>query len=248
MNYTSANSHLGDIAWHCQIMQRIQPQCGRFIVPQEYFWQTQEMLEGCDVKAQTVDMPGTYAEAVSTWIACGRFEQNGVRYEHNIDLVEYLCHWADQIALENGSAHKFERADLLSSFPAILRNVAAPEFDVLVINSPPRSGQCPGWDQGEMDVLIEQINHKNKVICTNATDAGVSVISGSLCNIGNLSLRAKLVIGVASGPIWGALNIWRTCPIYLFLDPIKLDYGAGPIPAAASVDAMWDLLNKDGYL
>lgn len=260
MIYTSANSHLGDICWHCQIMKW----CGSghtYYVPLEYHWQIHECLEGSDTRLLALEeLKGDTDEdhARNTWIACGRFEPD-VHYENNIDLVEYLTRWAEKIGAEaNGCYTPYRRRDLLTSFPAILRNVVAPEFDVLVINSPPRSGQCPGWNEIEMDGLIEKLiwagsnstkGIRHRVLCTNKNMANAEVISASLCNIGNLSLRAKLVVGVASGPIWGALNIWRTCPIYVFLDPIRLNYGPEhPVHHAVSVADMTEQLTRDGWL
>lgn len=247
MIYASQNSHLGDIAWHCQILQLIGGS-HEYYVPEEYAWQVREMVNGLvDVEVLTSEAP---KEALSTWIACGRFEDRGVRYEHNIDLIEYLCRWGNEIARENGSEFWFERGDLLASFPAILRNFAAPEFDVLVVNSPPRSGQCPRWEQREMDCLIHELSNNCRVIQTNTPyEMFLGVIKASLCNIGNLSLRAKLVIAVAAGPAFGALNVWRTCPIYLLLDPIRLDYGeAHPVTHCASVGELRERLTKDGWL
>lgn len=242
MIYSSRNSHLGDIAWHCQILQRI-PGHHLFWVPEEYRWQVAEMSP--QIHLLKNDPP----DALNTWIACARFEQQGVKYEHNIDLIEYLTRWAGAIGKEAGQLLPFERHDLLASFDAIKRNVVAPEFDVLIVNSPPKSGQCPKWDQGEMNGLISDLAHSYRVVCTNSLPHAIPVISGSLCNIGNLSLRAKFVVGVASGPMFGALNIFRTCPIYIFLDPIVLNYGPDhPVNHAVSVEDMREQLKRDGYL
>lgn len=245
MIYSSRNSHLGDCAWHLQILQNV-PGRHLYWVPEEYRWQLAECSP--DVCFLKHDPP----EGLNTWIACGRFEGQGIRYEHNTDLIEYLVRWANAIAKEAGAPSVLDRKDMLMSFPAIQRNVVAPDFDVLVINSPPRSGQCPRWDQGEMNELIYELADRYRLLVTNRNEEienDPSFISASLCNIGNLSLRAELVIGVASGPIWGALNIWRTCPIYVFLDPIKLDYGRDhPVNHAVSVADTREQLKRDGWL
>lgn len=250
MIYTSANSHIGDCCWALNVLTRIYGS-HKFHCPVEYHWQLHEIvvecLIGCEI--ELLPLETAPADALNTWIACGRFEHAGVRYENNVDMVDFLLRWSRAMMVEGGMPPTFhEREDLLFRFPAIKRNVVAPELDILVINGAPRSGQCPGWDNEEMDELISDLGFAHKVVCTNCTTAAnddkegfITTISASLCNIGNLSLRAKLIVAVASGAHWMVHNPWRTCPLYLFLDPIRLNYGK-EIPHAANVGEMRELL------
>lgn len=258
MIYTSANGHLGDTVWALHVICRIYGQ-HKFYCPREYHWQLFDIVADCkDCNIELLPLEDAPKDALNTWIACGRFEHAGVRYENNIDMVDYLLRWSRAMMVEGDMPPTFgNREDLLFDFPAICRNVVAPEFDVLVVNSPPLSGQCPGWDQGEMDGLIHDlagIGHGRRVLCTNPTtadhfqligvrDYNVNTVSASLCNIGNLSLRAKLVVATASGAHWCIWNPWRTCPLYLFLSPQKLDYGQ-KIPHAANVAEMREHLRE----
>lgn len=257
MIYTSANSHAGDICWALNVLTRIYGS-HKFHCPVEYHWQLHELIEGTEI--ELLPLETAPPDALNTWIACGRFEHAGVRYANDIDMVDFLLRWSRAMMVEGGMPPTFhEREDLLFRFPAILRNVVAPEFDILVVNSPPLSGQCPGWDQGEMSALITELGTKqHRVLATNSTEETytivwhegkattsgfVKTISASICNIGNLSLRAKLVVAVASGAHWMVHNPWRTAPLYLFLDPIRLNYGK-EIPHAANVGEMRELLKE----
>lgn len=246
MIYTSGVSHAGDVVWALNVLTRIYGS-HKFHCPVEYHWQLREALDGSVGDIELLPLETAPADALNTWIACGRFEHAGVRYENNVDMVDFLLRWSRAMMVEGGMPPTFhEREDLLFRFPAIKRNVVAPEFDILVVNSPPLSGQCPGWDQGEMDGLIRDFSRKWKVLTTNNTAAcfeEVKTVSASLCNIGNLSLRAKLVVATASGAHWMVHNPWRTCPLYLFLDPIRLRYSeTQEIPHAATVGEMRELL------
>lgn len=253
MIYTSGPSHLGDCLWALHVIRKI-PGLHQFYCPVEYHWQLQECADNivlADIKSAPVD-------AVNTWIAANSFPP--VVYENNIDVVEYLLRW-DNALLKEGLKEalrlggwdptmSFERRqDVLFDFPVIRRNVVAPEFDILVVNCPPGSNQCPEWNQVHMDELIFQLGKNHRVLATNLTTSGAATVSASVCNIGNLSLRAKCVLAVASGAHWCIHNLWNAhVPKYLFLEPQRLDYGRGDITHAKNVAQMRDELKKGGWL
>lgn len=233
MIYTSANSHLGDIAWFCHVARRLKG-THQYYVPVEYHWQVAEMLEGTQV--ELLDIKDAPPDALSTWIACGRFESQGVTYANQTDMVAYLMRWNNALLREAGEDFQFtKREEMLFNFGAIRRNLCAPQFDILVINSPPLSGQCHEWDQGQMDDLIHTLGNTGTVLCTNPCRYAPS-ISASICGIGNLSLRAKKIVAVASGAHWMIHSPWsQHIEKTLFLDPIRLDYGGGNIRHAKNV-------------
>lgn len=249
MIYTSANCHLGDVFWSCLALRKLGGR-HQYYMPTEYHWQIAELLEGKDVTLLPLeDAP---PEAKNTWIACARFEPRVV-YRGDTDLVAYLMAWSNQLCEEAGEGHHFQkREDLLFDAPAILRHVDVPEFDALVINCPPRSGQCPGWKQDESDALIQKIGEKHRTIVTNPTTAtNVHTISASVCGIGNLSLRAKFVVAVASGGHWMIWNKWATgdVPFYIFLDPIVLNFSEKlKVQFHGHCKGMAEALEKDGWL
>lgn len=248
MIYTSANSHLGDCTWMANILYRIGGEHD-FYVPEPYMRCIAECLESTDTKVK--DIVHSPREALSSWIACGRFDRQGVSYRNQVDLVEYLMQWGNAISRECGHPHAMftQRQEILCSFPAIRREFEAPEFEILIVNCPPLSGQAPGWDQGEMDVLIGWLSKRHKVLCTNPTTIDVPVFTGSICAIGNLSCRAKLVIAVSSGGAACIHNEWNeSVPKMIFLHPIVLNYGRGDIHHFANCAEMTKSLHSEGWL
>jgi hypothetical protein len=223
MIYTNANGHLGDAVWHAIILRKIGGH-HTFYVPQPYMRCINECLEGTDIEVK--DMAGAPADALSAWIACGRFESHGVRYQHQTDIVHYLLQWANAIGRECGEPRTLfqQRQDMLCRFPAIQRDIEAPEFDVLVVNAQPLSGQCPQFDNREMNTLIVMLAEKHKVLCTNTVEVDAPVIDTSICGIGNLANRAKLVVAVSTGASACIHNKFAETRTMLLLAPIVLDY------------------------
>lgn len=247
MRWTSANGHLGDQLWHAQILRRIGGK-HEFYVPPAYMPEIAECLEGTEVEVK--DIVFSPADALSTWIACGRFYSKGLDWHNQTDLVDYLMKWGNNIARECGvvPAPFLHRQQMLCDFPAIQRHVDAPEFDILIINAQPGSAQVVGFDNREMNALIAKLASKHKVLCTNPTDSGAPEIMTSICGIGNLSLRAKLIVAVSTGAAACIHNTFAEPNTMLLLDPIRLDYGRHNITHFANCREVESVLQIGGWL
>lgn len=249
MIFTSANSHLGDSLWAAIALRRIGGQ-HTFHVPYPYLAEIMECLEGTNIRVR--DIQEAPADALSTWIACGRYERSGVLWRNQTDIIDFLMQWANAMARECGVSETLfkYRQDMLCDFPAIQRDVEAPEFDVLVVNAAPLSGQAPGWDNGEMDVLIGWLARKHRVLCTNPTTAkDVPVFRGSIAAIGNLSTRAKAIVAVSTGASACVNNAWNSeIPKWIFLSPQFLNYGRSDIIHCENVEAAVKSLKTEGWL
>lgn len=217
-------SHLGDCVWAILIMRKI-PGRHIFFCNPEYRHQLIECCEGTEIEIRPeMERP---SNAKCTWIGSGLYANRGIRWSNQPDVIGFLCAWGNCMAVDCGAQVMFERKDFLADFPAINRPVYdIPEFDALVINCQPQSGQVPRYDNGEMNNLIEDITRNQKTVCTNPTSAlEAIVVNKSLCEIGSLANRAKFVVAIASGAHWGIHNVFnRTVPIFLLLDPYKLLY------------------------
>jgi hypothetical protein len=110
-------------------------------------------------------------------------------------------------------------------------------LDVLIINSPPTSGQCPGYDHGEVCRLGQELRENGLyVLFTNWEGETPYTIT----EIAKLSIRAKLIIEVANGPAFPTHNIWNTeTDRIILLSPMFLDYhtGAKHLQAANAAEA-----------
>lgn len=213
-----------------------------FYCPEEYHRNLQDLCEDRDIKLMPQDPHP--ADAKCTWIGSQRYSHRGITWGNQSDVLAFLCAWSSEMALECGLPKMFVKHDLLCDWPAINRPVhEVPDFEVLVINSPPRSGQCPRWDQGQMDGLIQRIAVKNRVVCTNPTAAvspNITVIDKTISEIGSLSLRASFIVALATGAHWPVHNVFdRTIPTFLFLDdPLKILWDDKQIPQHGLVSGM----------
>jgi hypothetical protein len=244
----SGPSHLGDIVWCLTALRRI-PGPHILFTPAEY---QPQLLDLCEHRLiELAPLEQALPDAKCTWIGCGRFTAQGLTWRNDIDVVDFLMKWSNLMCVENGIAPQFiHRQDMLADWPAIQRHAEAPEFDVLVINALPLSGQIPRYDNVEMNALIEELAAKYRVIVTNPTPAkGAIPFSGTLSQIANLGLRSKFVVANATGPSWGLHNVWsQSIPTYLMVDPYKLDYSR-PMPCHGLVrDGMRWQLQQDGWL
>lgn len=151
------------------------------------------------------------ANAINSWLACDNFIHTfpGRNSEH----VKYMIAWFDYLAKKAGLESPIKTVeDLLLDYPALLKPVPVPQdYDVLVINSPPCSGQYRGWNPGEWMNLVRDLAKKNSVITTEKVDAFPCTrdFGLSLTGIGSLSRTVRNIIGVATGPIWPTLNVWN---------------------------------------
>lgn len=229
MNYQSGPSHLGDTAWCLLALRRI-PGPHTFFTPVEYHPQLIDLCENRRIELAPLEQAPP--DARCTWIGCGRFESQWLRWSNQVDIVGFLMQWSNLLCIENGIEPQFvNRQDMLADWPAICRHSEAPEFDALVINAQPMSGQIPRYSNSEMNSLIEELTTRHRVLVTNETTAKDAMqFSGTISQIGNLSLRAKFIIANATGPMWGIHNVWsQGIAKYIMCDPYLLDYGQ-PMP------------------
>lgn len=247
MRFTSANGHLGDQVWHAQMLRRIGGK-HEFYMPPAYMPEIAECLEGTEIEVK--DIVYSPADALSTWIACGRFHLKGLDWQNQTDLVDYLMKWGNNIARECGVTETVfrHRQEMLCDFPAIQKPIIAPEFDILIINANPGSAQCNGYCSREMNVLIGKLAAKQKVLCTNPTDADAPQIQTSICGIGNLSCRAKLIVAVSTGAAACIHNVFSEPRTMLFLSPIFLDYGRSNLSHHKDCAEMEASLKEEGWL
>lgn len=160
------------------------------------------------------------------------------------DYANFYIAWFQHLAAEMGLESPIKQpSDLLFDYPKLLEPAwPGEEFDYLVINSRPCSGQFMAYDRVDyFDPLIEKLCASGKsVVCTQ--DSVSAAVSGAkvtcrqfntvppltITQIGNLSLRCKNIIAVATGPLWPTLSVWAKpekriicldCPERNIIDP-----------------------------
>lgn len=249
MNWHLGPGHQGDAIWAMTAMRRIDG-THVFYCPERYHRNLIDICEDRDITLMTdVNVP---ADAKCVWIGNQRFSHAGVNWRGQEDIIGFLTQWSGQMSIEAGSPRIFSRFDMLADWHAINHPVNdVPEFDALVINCQPQSGQVPRFNNAELEALIGIIAKKHRTVCTNPTvNSDVTVIDKTVSEIGSLANRAQFVVAIASGGSWGIHNVFnRTVPIYLLLDPIKLDYGDRQYPTHGLVtQGLQPQLQNDGWI
>jgi hypothetical protein len=259
MNYDYFNNwHLGDCLWQCVFLRKAATahpdHSFTFYCPGVYHGQLNEViadLPNVTLKPLEQKTPG----AIDCWMGTGTY--NGKQYWHNHpqrnDVVVFFIDWFNRLCEQSKIEPLFrDRTDCLFEYPA-LHNISAPapDFDYLVINSAPLSGQF-NWNPTAMNRLIQRLSQKQRVITTNA-----SAVTHLFCTekqgmtvtqIGNISLRAKGIVMVANGPCWPTFNAQNLSkPRLILLNQVRIDYGVVH-PHFDSTEAAEAYLQQQGLL
>ena len=152
---------------------------------------------------------------VDTWVgASGWFYTQPDRHDF---VAIYHRHFAN-LSRALGLACPFAGADprdLLFDYPAL----EMPPADggvarLLVVNSPPQSGQFQGFSHDGFDRVIALLDAAGHNVITTSP----SLIADIPCTqaqrmdvtaIGRLAQRCTAIIGVPTGPMWPTFNVWN---------------------------------------
>jgi len=166
---------------------------------------------------QFVDANNT-CRARNVWKNAGGFWEN---HTFRNDYTNFYIRWFQKLAAEMGLLSPIMHpANMLFDYPKLLEPAwPTAGFDYMVINSRPCSGQFLAYNHvNYFDPLIVKLRALgNSVVVTQ--DSRASFASGAVCTasvtnpltltqIGNLSMRCKNIIAVATGPLWPCVNVW----------------------------------------
>ena len=147
--------------------------------------------------------------AINAWIGHANFF-----YEHPLrnDWVNFHLAWFDRLSSVMEIANPMAcREDFLFDYPALTYDYGH-DFDYLIINAPPQSGQLPDYTPDFFQNRVRKLlNEGHKVITTHPTGMCENTLDlrMSVSDIGSLSNRAKHIEGVATGPMWTTFNIFN---------------------------------------
>ena len=168
-------------------------------------------------------VPNWIRDALNTWLgADGWFYGQPDRHDF---VAVYLRHFA-RLSAALGLPSPFTTArDLLFDYPAL----EMPPADggvarLLVVNSPPQSGQFQSFSHDGFDRVIALLDAAGHNVITTSP----SLIADIPCTqaqrmdvtaIGRLAQRCTAIIGVPTGPMWPTFNVWNadTTPLRLLL-------------------------------
>ena len=177
-------------------------------------------------------------------------------HKHRGDWTLFHLDWFKNLADGIGLKTPFTSAEqFLFDYPQLTK-CAMPvmdDYDVLFVNSEPCSGQFLAYTADEMDaMMVAMMENGLRVICTKPTNCRADCTSAhdlSITQIGNLSLRCKYHVMVATGPMWTTLNVWNVNTTDLRL--VLLDKGERltfpvPIEQTDSIAEAWAILERYG--
>ena len=224
---------------------------------------------------RSTNYPHTGDFTFNAWRGAG-----GDWYNHpdRNDFVEYhTSHWFPKLADLMGVSNPVTcRESMLFDYPALINQENrkagnfwdTPDFDVLVINSPPGSGQLAGYDEYALWETAIQICAKGrKVVCTHRPRGSVNGHDNlrvttdralTVTQIGNLSLRCHTIVMVSTGPSWPTFNRWNASVIQcmdkashprriILLEPERVNL-ALKTTHVATVQEAADILKKEGLM
>lgn len=210
MIHTYNEYHLGDQLVHLHYLRKVCEENPHLEFTHhcnsKHHGQLRPLLEDVPIKLEDLYTP---PGAINAWIGHANFY-----YEHPLRHNWVLFHlaWFDRLSsvLEVNNPIAC-REDLLFDYPA-LKGMATPEYDYLIINSPPMSGQLANYHPNLLTNLVRQyLNSGKSVITTYPTgmcectlDMGFTVT-----DIGCLSRFVQHIEGVATGPMWTTFNIYN---------------------------------------
>lgn len=216
--------HLGDNMVHLNFLRRV-----ALANPDRKFVHAAQWHYLKELKEVVADIPNIRLEefhhmtppvSIDSWRGAGNF---WYQHPNRRDFVRFHVEsWFPYLAQKMRVNNPvMTREDMLFDYPAIKNPVSEipNDFDVLVINSAPCSGQFMGFNQYELGRLATQMAHKGHRVVTTApvfygldgksdipctSDLGLSVTQ-----IGHLSLHCRFILMVSTGPSWATFNIWN---------------------------------------
>lgn len=219
MKHWGCGAHCGDALWALSYLMRCKGEHLLCVLPQ-FVQDFKALAAGTNVTIDSTDHLPPNAE--DTWIANGRHEGAGVQWACQEDIIGYVQQYFNCF----GNAWT-ERELMLFDFPWLK---PIDKSLILVLNTQPMSGQCPGYSQEEINSLVLDLRMDGHNVVKVVGDDGSHAFS--LTQIACLSAQASMIIGGASGPFFVTMNTQaQYTPRIVLIDPMKLNYGlnVGPI-------------------
>ncbi|HEY1720543.1 MAG TPA: hypothetical protein VGG27_04810 [Magnetospirillaceae bacterium] len=211
--FTHLEWHIGDNLWHLQFLRGLAKRYPEhhFVHAMQYSYLPQMIEVVCDISNITlIALEHRPAESINVWLSHdGYHGKHPNRFDIVAVLIDFFRDLSGMMGLES-PIHT--SSDLLFDYPAIQR-IRNSDFDFLVVNSLPRSGQFRGYDTAGFDDLIGRLIARGySVVTTSPSTHNVPCThtSGySISAVGGVSLNCKCIVGVPNGPMWPTFNVWN---------------------------------------
>ncbi len=240
--------HLGDNLVHLNFLRKV-----ALANPDRQFvhaaqWQYLRQLQDVIADVPNVELKDfnytTPGDSINAWRGDKQFwyshpDRNDFVKFHVEAWFPYL---ADRMGVENPIILP---VDMLFDYPAILGDLKASDIDVLIINSPPGSGQFREYNESSFEPIITRMAEKGLQVVSTWPAKGLSVTQ-----IGNLSLYCHTILMVSTGPSWTTFNIWNSISVknrIILLEPERVNLSPNTMHCA-TVDEAAEVLKGAGLL
>ena len=239
--------HLGDNLVHLNFLRKVS-----LANPDRAFvhaaqWQYLRQLQDVVTDVPNVELKDynylTPSDSIDAWRGANQFW-----YSHpgRNDFVKFHVEaWfpflADRMDVENPIKCA---KDMLFDYPSI-RDGEHQEIDVLVINSPPGSGQFQRYDESAFNPIITRMVEKSLRVVSSWPARGLSVTQ-----FGHLSLFCHTILMVSTGPSWPTFNVWNQDSVkhrIILLEPERVNLSPNTMHCA-TVDEAAEVLKGAGLL
>jgi len=142
------------------------------------------------------------ANSIDSWRNTGGYWE---RHTDKLNFAKFHLDWFEELASRMCVKNPIQKVDdLLFDYPALDSFIQmAPDFDIVVINSPGLSGQFTNFNPDDFRVLVSKLVSKgHRVISTVATGLCPAFDGKNVTWIGATAAKAKAVIGTSTGPSW----------------------------------------------
>lgn len=209
--------HLGDCTWQVHYMRKM---CDAFQVSfnfyccKEYHSELQAQIGLYSNRIILKDINEKTSRAVDTWINSNSFlMRHGQRSNYNQVYADFFIELNRKIGLPK---YEFTKDFLVFDNEAILNEPTENKYDILLINSEPKSGQFQ-YKKDDFEYLITLLygtlkNDKYYNIITTSKYKNVPCTQDTnmnLLEIASLSKHVDYVIGVHTAPLLMCFNKWN---------------------------------------
>lgn len=238
MSSWGCGAHLGDVFWTLSYLLKSQGHHTLYVLP-EFVEPITPFAWGSNVTIkQAGELP---PNAEDTWIANGRHEEKQVIFMNQEDIIGFVFDYFNSF----GKAWN-QRKDMLMDLPWI--KPVKFRDTVLILNTQPMSGQCPGYSQDEVNQLTRDLIMDGQRVVSVCNDDGSHKFS--LAQIACIAAESKLIIGGASGPFFATMHTAASLAHRIvLLDPMFINYGetVGPIYSAKHAEHARVILRECNY-
>lgn len=205
--------HLGDNVNHIHYLRKLCENYGdiRFFyyIKSSYFDELNVFIE--DLKEQIIlkkleDRP---LDSINAWV--GSIPINGGKSGGVFLLNDRYKLFYDTISANIGLENPIKTSyDMILDAPCINLANTIGNYDILLINSVPLSGQY-SLNDTDFKNKVDEWKEKYTIITTRKIDSFPCTLDYkyNLVQIANMSIRVKYIVGIATAPIIPCFNVWN---------------------------------------